>query len=90
MPLIWHQRVINLNRFGAPHDFYLLDDLLEGSLPDYKLYIFLNPFHLNTRRRAALEEDHPAGWQGIRCGCMPPGTSIRTRRSRAQPHHLQD
>lgn len=56
IPLIWHQRVINLNRFGAPHDLYLLNDLLEGNLPDYKLYIFLNPFHLNDRRRKALKE----------------------------------
>jgi hypothetical protein len=56
IPLIWHQRVVNLNRFGAPHDLYLLDDLLEGDLPEYKLYIFLNPFHLNDRRRKALKE----------------------------------
>ncbi|MEZ4735286.1 MAG: beta-galactosidase [Caldilineaceae bacterium] len=56
IPLIWHQRVITLNRFGAPHDLYLLNDLLEGSLPEYKLYVFLNPFHLNVRRRKALKE----------------------------------
>ena len=56
IPLIWHQRVITLNRFGAPHDLYLLNDLLEGSLPEYKLYVFLNPFHLNERRRKALKE----------------------------------
>jgi hypothetical protein len=55
LPLIWQQRVTNLNRFGAPHDLYLLNDLLEGSLPPYKLYVFLNPFHLNDRRRAALK-----------------------------------
>ena len=55
LPLIWKQRVISLNRFGAPHDIYLLDDLLEGNLPPYKLYIFLNAFHLNNRRRAALK-----------------------------------
>jgi hypothetical protein len=28
---------------------------LEGRLPDYKLYIFLNPFHLNAARREALK-----------------------------------
>ena len=47
--------MVSLNRFGAPHDLYLLDDLLEGNLPPYKLYIFLNPFHLNNSRRAALK-----------------------------------
>jgi hypothetical protein len=56
LPLIWKQRVISLNRFGAPHDIYLLDDLLEGSLPPYKLYIFLNAFHLEDRRRKALKD----------------------------------
>ena len=55
LPLIWHQRLMNLNRFGAPHDLYLLNDLLEGRLPEYKLYIFLNIFHLNGERRAALK-----------------------------------
>ena len=55
LPLIWRQRVVSLNRFGAPHDMYLLDDLLEGNLPPYKLYIFLNPFHLDNQRRAALK-----------------------------------
>ena len=55
LPLIWRQRVINLNRFGAPHDIYLLDDLLEGNLPEYKLYIFLNAFHLNNERRRRLK-----------------------------------
>ncbi len=55
LPLIWQQRVVNLNRFGAPHDLYLLDDLLENRLPPYKLYIFLNPFHLSHARREALK-----------------------------------
>ena len=55
IPLIWQQRVVNLNRFGAPHDVYLLNDLLEEELPSYKLYIFLNPFHLNYERRAKLK-----------------------------------
>ena len=61
LPLIAQQRVISLNRFGAPHDLYLLNDLLEGRLPPYKLYIFLNAFHLNNRRRQALHEILGAG-----------------------------
>jgi hypothetical protein len=55
LPLIWQQRVITLNRFGAPHDVYLLNDLLEGGLPAYKLYVFLNAFHLDDRRRRLLK-----------------------------------
>lgn len=56
LPLIWKQRVISLNRFGAPHDIYLLNDLLEGDLPPYKLYVFLNAFHLDNKRREGLKQ----------------------------------
>jgi hypothetical protein len=56
IPLIWRQRLVSLNRFGAPHDIYLLDDLLEKDLPPYKLYVFLNPFHLDNRRREKLKQ----------------------------------
>ena len=67
LPLIAHQRHMTLNRFGAPHDLYLLNDLLEGGLPEYKLYVFLNPFHLNNQRRQALKDivrrnGHTALW----------------------------
>ena len=34
---------------------YLLDDLLDPDLPPYKLYVFLNPFHLDNRRREAIK-----------------------------------
>jgi hypothetical protein len=56
LSLIAHQRVMTLNRFGAPHDLYLLEDLLEGGLPPYKLYVFLNAFHVNDRQRARLHQ----------------------------------
>jgi hypothetical protein len=56
LPLIAHQRVVSLNRFGAPHDLYLLQDLLEGDLPPYRLYIFLNAFHLDNARRQRLHQ----------------------------------
>jgi hypothetical protein len=54
IPLIWHQRHQGLARFGAPYDIYLLQDFIDGKLPPYKLYIFLNAFRLEAPRRAAL------------------------------------
>lgn len=54
LPGIFQQKLISLNRFGAPHDVYLLDDLLEDRLPEYALYVFLNPWRLDDRRRASL------------------------------------
>jgi hypothetical protein len=54
LPLIFRQKLITLNRIGAQHDLYLLDDLLDGGLPEYKLYIFLNPWRLDRARRDRL------------------------------------
>jgi hypothetical protein len=54
IPLIFRQKLISLNRFGAQHDIYLLDDLLDGGLPDYKLYVFLNPWHLDRAQRQKI------------------------------------
>lgn len=52
---VFYQRVFGLPRFGAPHDVYLLDDLIEGRIPPYKLYIFLNAWHLDGARRDQLK-----------------------------------
>ena len=56
LPLIFQQRLWGLPRMGAPFDTYLLQDLLDGRLPPYKLYIFLNAFYLDRNRRQALKE----------------------------------
>ncbi|MBC8230393.1 beta-galactosidase [bacterium] len=55
-PLIYKQRVYGLSRMGAPYRFHLLNDLVEGKMPDYKLYIFLNCFYLNAAERKALDK----------------------------------
>ncbi len=54
LPGIFQQRLWGLPSLGAPTDYYLLNDLLEGALPEYKVYIFLNAFHLDARRRELL------------------------------------
>ena len=56
IPLIFQQRLWGLPRLGAPSDTYLLQDFIEGRLPPYKLYIFLNAFRLDAARRAALQQ----------------------------------
>jgi hypothetical protein len=57
IPLIFQQRLWGLPKMGAPFDAVLLDDLLAGKLPSYKLYVFLNPFRLDGARRAALAKE---------------------------------
>lgn len=54
LPLIFQQRLWGLPRLGAPADYYLLQDLLEGRLPPYRLYLFLNAFRLDASRRQDL------------------------------------
>ena len=55
-PGVFYQRVIGLPRFGAPHDVYLLNDLIDGRIPrPYKLYLFLNAWQLDDARRAKLK-----------------------------------
>jgi hypothetical protein len=49
-----NQILQGVSRLGAPTDFYLLDDFIEGKLSPYKLYIFLNSFRLDTTRREKL------------------------------------
>ncbi len=39
---------------GAPWDQYLLSDIGNPKLRDYKLYIFLNTFHVTPQERAAI------------------------------------
>ena len=54
VPLVFHQRLWGLPKVGAPADYYLLNDFLDGATRNYKLYIILNPWHLCNRRRKAL------------------------------------
>ncbi|WP_262675526.1 hypothetical protein [Paenibacillus sp. J5C2022] len=45
-----------LSKAGAPYDRYLIEDLVEGRIPDrYKVYIFLDTFQLTGQQRAAIE-----------------------------------
>ena len=57
VPLVFQQRLWGLPRMGAPFDVFLLDDLLSGRLPPYRLYIFLNAFRLDPSRRSALSKE---------------------------------
>jgi hypothetical protein len=54
LPLIFQQKLWGLSHLGAPHDVYLLQDFLDGKIKPYKLYIFLNAFHLDDSQRAAM------------------------------------
>lgn len=54
--LISAQKSWHLNHLGAPFDSYLLSDLEEPGLRDYKFYLFLNTFRVTPAQRAAIHE----------------------------------
>jgi len=41
-------------RMGAPFDMYLLPDIKNRAMPDYKLYIFMNSFYIDKETRSAI------------------------------------
>ena len=43
-------------RSGAPFDRYLIEDLAEGLMPDYKVYVFLDCFYLTDKQLNAIEK----------------------------------
>ena len=52
--LTWYNRTLTIPRIGAPCDHILLDDLQLGVLPDYRMYIFVNCFHLGDAEREQI------------------------------------
>jgi hypothetical protein len=56
MPLIYLQRLWGLPRLGAPADYFLLSDFIEGKLNSYKFFIFLNTFWADDERRRSITE----------------------------------
>jgi hypothetical protein len=41
-------------KMGAPFDMYLLPDIKNSAMPDYKLYIFMNSFYIDKATRDAI------------------------------------
>jgi hypothetical protein len=53
--LLTAQKQWELGFIGAPWDPYLLSDMGNPKLRDYKLYIFLNTFHVTPQEREAVQ-----------------------------------
>lgn len=47
-------QIATMPQSGAPWDFCLLSDIGDARLPDYKLYVFLNAFRMDTARRETI------------------------------------
>jgi len=55
-PLITKQISRELGRIGAPYEMYLLEDLMDPSMPDHRLYLFLNTFRITEEQKSAIKE----------------------------------
>lgn len=47
-------QIFTLNESGVPYHLYLQQDLTQANLPDYKVYLFLDAYHLSPAERQAL------------------------------------
>jgi hypothetical protein len=54
LPLLFQQRLWGLPRLGAPFDTYLLHDLIDGRVRDYRMNVLLDASWLPAPRAAAL------------------------------------
>jgi len=48
--------VVAMPRVGVSWDYVLLDDVVDGTLPPHKLYLFLNAFRIDDGQRRALRQ----------------------------------
>jgi hypothetical protein len=55
-PLITKLISRELGRIGAPYEMYLLEDLADPSMPDHKLYVFLNTFRVTEKEKSVVKE----------------------------------
>ncbi len=45
-----------LAHIGAPMDFYMLSDIDNPAMPDYKVYVFLNAYYMTPEKQAAIHK----------------------------------
>jgi len=54
--LLYEQRMKEFGRIGVPWHLYLLDDISHEEMPEYKVYVFLNAFFMDERKRKMIKE----------------------------------
>jgi len=51
-----NQQIVELNSSGVPYHIYLQEDVANAKLPEYKLYLFLNAYHLEPKEWSAIQK----------------------------------
>lgn len=83
-----------LATMGKPFDLYLLSDVANSHMPDYRLYLFLNPYYLSDAVRAAIKakarRNRAVSVWFYASGCVrPDGTSSAASGSRGHRGRLR-
>jgi hypothetical protein len=78
---LYGEQIGELCRTGAPFDWFLIEDLVEGRIPPHKVYVFLDAFCLTPERLGAIEklkaEQHALVWFYAPGYVSPDGLSVR-------------
>ncbi len=61
-----------LAHIGAPMDFYMLSDIDNPAMPDYKIYVFLNAYYMTPEKRAAIQQKLAKN-KAVAVWCHAPG-----------------
>ncbi len=61
-----------LAHIGAPMDFYLLSDIDNPGMPDYKIYVFLNAYYMTPEKREAIQKKLAKN-KAVAVWCHAPG-----------------
>lgn len=82
---LYGPQIGEISRSGAPFDWYLIEDLVEGRIPPHKAYIFLDAFYLAPEQRAAIArlqaDNHTLLWFYAPGYASPDGLSVQQMES---------
>ena len=92
-----NRQIVLLNSSGVPYHLYLQEDVANRRLPPYKLYLFLNPYHLSDKEWNAIRSLRRDGRMlafvhapGIVAGSIPEATDAADAVTRITGIHVKN
>ncbi len=78
---LYDGQIGELCRSGAPFDWFLIEDLVEGRIPPHRVYVFLDAFSLTSEQRSAIDklkaDKHTLVWFYAPGFVAPDGLSVQ-------------
>ncbi len=54
--LLYEQRMKEFGRIGVPWHLYMLEDIEHQEMPEYRVYVFLNAFYVDEKKKRLIKE----------------------------------